>query len=195
MMDERYYENHKFENIKMDGELLENYEFIECEFENCIFEECVIQNCMFIGCRFSNCNIISIRAEYSQMKYSEFAKCNLIGINWHDLLPAGRIIEPVQKLTDCFLKYNSFINMSFMKFKFCGNVIQDSTFDECNIRESNFKGCRLEATQFSKCDMRKADFREAIGYLIDIYSNKMKEAKFSFPEVVNLLSGLGIKID
>ena len=68
-------------------------------------------------------------------------------------------------------------------------------FEECDLQESNFRNCRLEATQFFRCDVRKADFREAKGYVIDIPSNKLRQAKFSFPEVVSLLDSLEIKIE
>ena len=64
--------------------------------------------------------------------------------------------------------------MNFIKFDFAENIIQESSFDECNLRESNFSRCNLISTQFSKCDIRKADFRDAIGYFIDISSNKIK---------------------
>ena len=85
--------------------------------------------------------------------------------------------------------------MNFMHFDFSSNTIQESVFDECNLRESNFKGCRLERTQYINCDIRKADFRETNGYQIDIKTNKLENARFSFPEAINLLNCLGIKID
>lgn len=40
----------------------------------------------------------------------------------------------------------------------------------------------------------KCDFRESTGYEIDINTNMLKDAKFSFPEVVSLLDSLEIKI-
>lgn len=43
--------------------------------------------------------------------------------------------------------------------------------------------------------MEGADFRGAVEYIIDIKSNRLKGAKFSFPEVVNLLGALEIVID
>ena len=189
------YEDQKFEDIKLTEADIENCRFYDCTFEACTFEECTLQNCIFSECAFYNCNVISLKAVSTQMKHSEFYNCNLIGIRWHELLPAGKIMEPIRKLKECFLNYNSFIHMSFRKFDFSGNGIQNSSFDECRLMESKFQNCRLEATQFSRCDMRKADFRDAAGYQIDITTNKLKEARFSFPEVVNLLKVLDIKID
>lgn len=68
-------------------------------------------------------------------------------------------------------------------------------FDGCDLQESNFQNCRLEKTQFTRCDIRKSDFRNSSGYVIDIASNKLKQAKFSYPEVVWLLNSLEIQIE
>ncbi len=194
-MVDKFCENTVYEDLKLENERIEDYEFYDCTFKNCTIEECVLFHCSFIECRFIKCKVVSIKAVFSQIKYAEFEQCNLIGVNWHDLLPTGNIAHPISQLKDCFLKYNSFIHMNLRKFNFSLNSIQDSVFDECNLVENMFKKCRLESTQFSRCDMRKADFREATGYQISITTNKLKEAKFSFPEALNLLGELGIKID
>ncbi len=159
-MSERHYENQKFENLKLTGEIFESCRFADCEFINCTFDD-----------------------------------CNLVGIDWGELLPASAIGKPVSELRDCHLKYNAFTHMGFSKFDFSGCEILDSIFAECDLAESNFTKCRLEKTEFLECDLRKADFREATGYRMDIMSSKMKDARFSFPEALNLLNGLGIMID
>ena len=45
-----------------------------------------------------------------------------------------------------------------------------------------------------QCDLRKADFRDATGYKVDILGSRMKDARFSLPEAVNLLADLKIKL-
>lgn len=194
-MEETLYECETFENLRLEQKRIQNYVFFECTFINCIFDECTLTGCSFTDCRFLHCSIISLRTEHSQMKYSEFVTCNLIGIHWKKLLPVRSIAEPVRQLKNCVLKYNSFIDMSLGKFDFSGNTIQESVFDHCKLTESCFDSCGLTATQFTRCDMRKADFRNAAGYQIELSSNQLKEARFSFPEVIHLLNGLDIKID
>ena len=46
-----------------------------------------------------------------------------------------------------------------------------------------------------RCDLQKADFREASDYAIDPSANQMQGARFSFPDVVALLNGFGLKIE
>ncbi len=193
-MEQKYYENKTFEDLNMEYEQLEDYKLNNCIFKNCNFEECVLVNCSITECKFINCKIVSPKAEFSQVKQTEFDKCNLIGINWHDLQPAGNITDSIAKLNECIIKYNSFIDINFKKFNFSFNNIQDSVFEECNLVESSFKECKLELTQFAECDLRKADFQGATGYQISLTTNKLKDAKFSYPEVINLLSELSIRI-
>ena len=190
-----YLENEVIENVTLQREALEDLELIDCEFRNCAFEELTLNRCAFRDCKFVKCNIVGIRAKYSQMKNTEFYGCNLIGVHWGELMSARNVVGIMSKLSDCFLKYAAFTNMNFVRFDFSSNVIQESTFIECNLKESSFRGCQLERTQYTNCDMRKADFRDASGYQIDIQSNRLENAKFSFPEVIDLLNCLGIKID
>lgn len=194
-MKDTCYELQTFSGIKLTEETIENCEFIDCEFINCIFESCILTGCSFTNCNFSKCNVISLRTKYSIMKHSSFTGCNLIGVHWQDLFAAGGIAGPIKSLSGCVLKYNSFTEMSLRSFEFAGNSIQNTTFDQCKLMDSSFAGCKLEDTEFTGCDLQRADFREANGYHIDTFSNKLKNAKFSFPEVVRLLSGLGIKIE
>ena len=190
-----YFENKTIENIKLEGEVLEEAEFVDCEFRQCVFENCTLRRCNFKGCTFTNCNIISLKTKHSQSKNTELSNCNLIGIHWNELMPAGGIFDTIRKMSGCFLKYNTFMGMRFTKFDFSDNNIQESLFDDCNLKESNFKGCQLERTQYTNCDMRKADFRDTSGYQIDLLSNQLEGARFSFPDVVNLLNSIGVRVE
>lgn len=194
-MQETYYEEQFFKDKKFQGVTKEYCKFTDCNFENCSFEDCKIINCAFVNCKFYNCNIVSLALRYSEVKSAIFEKCNLIGVHWNELLPAGKYLHSLDMLKDCCLKYNTFTEMNFKKFDFTSNIIQESMFEECDLQESNFRDCGLEATEIYRCDIRKADFRGARGYVIDISSNKMKQAKFSYPEVISLLNTLQIKID
>lgn len=70
----------------------------------------------------------------------------------------------------------------------------ESLFTDCDLSHSQFCGCHLTRTEFFRCDLTEVSFVEAEGYLVDLATCKLKKAVFSFPEVVNLLNGLGIII-
>ena len=73
-------------------------------------------------------------------------------------------------------------------------IIVGSMFAKCEMQLANFKGVELHETEFYQCDLRKADFRDATSYKVDILGSRLKDAKFSLPEAVNLLADLKIKL-
>lgn len=194
-MFDKYFEGESFENLSLSEEILAGFEFVDCRFVNCSFENCKLVRCNFSECVFEKCTITDLKIEYSEVKFLEFNDCILIGINWSLLKSTGRFGSVLNKLSNCKLKYNTFSEMSFSKFSFSTSSITGSTFAECDLVGSSFAKCDLSDTEFIRCDVRKADFRGAMGYKIDVLSSKLKAARFSYPEVTNLLYSLGIKIE
>ena len=138
---------------------------------------------------------MAVKTEHTEVKYAEFTDCVLLGVNWALLLPDGWFASPISRLTNCKLKYNHFMNISFKKFDFSGSDLPGSIFADCSLAECSFNGCDLNGTEFYKCDLRKSDFRRATGYQVDILSCKLKGARFSMIEAVNLLRALEIKLE
>ena len=85
--------------------------------------------------------------------------------------------------------------MTLTRFDFSDCRFGDCTFDDCRLAGADFRGVPLGRTQFSRCDLEKADFREATEYIIDPTTNRLRGARFSFPDVVALLNGFGLKIE
>ena len=124
-----------------------------------------------------------------------FEDCRLNEIEWAPLMSNGAFPDPIHTLKECSLKYNTFTEMNFNRFDFSdGNEIVGSMFAKCEMQLVNFKGTELHETEFYQCDLRKADFRDAAGYKVDILGSRLKDAKFSLPEAVNLLADLKIKL-
>ena len=194
-MEDKYYECETFKEIIMRDATLSDCIFEECVFMDCIVETCQFSNCRFLNCEFVRCSVSDIKSEETSISHGIFKDCHLNGVDWNTLLPTGLLAEPINKVTRCELKYNVFKELNFKKFNFSGCTIIGSIFAECNLEQSEFKGCNLKETEFYQCDLRKTDFREAIGYQIDLITNKMKGSKFSAPEAVRLLGSLGIKVE
>ena len=73
-------------------------------------------------------------------------------------------------------------------------MLSECRFVRCEMQMVNFMGTELHETEFYQCDLRKVDFRDATGYKVDILGSRLKDAKFSLPEAVNLLADLKIKL-
>lgn len=194
-MDEQYEEDQTFEGFSLESGVLVDRDFVDCHFVSCTLTDCTLVRCSFSGCRFEKCRISNLKTEGSQMKFSEFSNCDLVGIEWQGLAPNGKFAGPLAKLQACRLTYNTFAELKLNKFDFSGAEITRSIFAKCELVEANFRACKLGETEFFQCDIRKADFREATGYQIDIMENKMKAARFSYPDAICLLDSLELRID
>ena len=69
-----------------------------------------------------------------------------------------------------------------------------------DLAETNMKGvslydCDLADATFERTDLTQADLRGAKNYIIDPDINKLKNARFSIPEVLGLLAKYSIKIE
>lgn len=189
------YQEQTLEGVRFAGDEIIGTEFADCVFRACAFESVRLTDCAFHACRFEGCRILSPHAERTELKHCEFDNCQLVGVQWADFVSPGGIAAPFDSLKGCVLKYGAFAGMKLAKFDFSGCELLACMFDECGLAGAQFKSCRLDGTQFTGCDLRKADFRCAAGYCIDPAANRLSAARFSFPEVVRLLDGLGIQID
>lgn len=187
-----YYEQQVIKDINLNSTTLSHSEFTECSFENCEIENIQVISCKFTDCTFSKCRIINPVFDNCSMTDSSFTDCCLFGINWNEL--SGGFLSPIEHLQNCQIKYNNFVGGIYPKFIFDDNDILESLFADCNLSHSRFCRCHLNRTEFFRCDLRGASFENAEGYIVDISTCKLKGAVFSFPEVTNLLSGLGIVI-
>lgn len=189
------YENQKYNNREYDNFSLEDSTFIECNFTHCSFYSCTLINCSFINCTFTNCTIADLKHKYTDGMNNTFISCRIIGIDWKDLEKKGSIALPFTILDHCSLTYNNFYKLKMNKYDFKESSLEGSYFTECQLKESNFRGCNLKGCSFTNTNLQGADFRFADNYAFEINTNYIKAAKFSFPEVVGLLSSLEIIIE
>ena len=194
-MDRKYYEGQSFQGLRLQEEVFEGLQFVDCTFTDCSLDACTLRHCDFSGCVFLRCRASALNAEAVQVKFGEGGEGGRCGISWGLLQPAGRFSEPISRMERCRLKYNSFSNLNLTRFDFSGSELVETIFAECKLSESSFHGCGLQNTEFFKCDLRKADFRDAVGYRIDVLNNTVKGARFSLPEAMRLLGPLGVQLD
>ena len=114
---------------------------------------------------------------------------------WGGLQGKSGVFQPFGKIKNCAFRYNDFSGMALNGFDWTGAELQQCTFDDTRLAGASFYGVRLGGTRFTRCDLQKADLRTAEEYAIDLETNKLKGARFSFPDVVRLLDGTGIVIE
>ena len=177
------------------GPELRDTEFIDCTFEGCRWNGVRVQNCTFSGCRVVRCQLSAVVFSFCLMKDAVMEGCAFRGIAWGGLQGRSALVQPFSRLKNCVFQYNEFAGMALAGFDFSSCEFRECVFDECKLTGAGFHGVPLGRTSFSRCDLQRADFRMAEAYAINPADNRMKGARFSFPDVVALLEGTGIQIE
>lgn len=193
-MTKEYYQGEVFDALD-PGALLRGAEYNDCTFKNCRWNGVRIENCSFLSCTFERCTWSGVVFSFSQMSDAWFSGCAFRSISWGGLQGRSALVQPFGKTERCEFRYNEFSGMTLTRFDFSDCRFGDCTFDDCRLAGADFRGVPLGRTQFSRCDLEKADFREATEYIIDPTTNRLRGARFSFPDVVALLNGFGLKIE
>lgn len=189
------YELQKFVKLNIESKRFENLTFSECEFDRCEFFENVLKRCTFKNCTFRKCVIVNNAFEFTTAAGNRFEGCTIIGLNWDKITQPHVLFMPFEKFENCVLKYNVFYKLKLKKMDLHGCDLQGSFFEECDLTEADFRDCNLAETVFTNANLMKADFRGAKNYVISPQDNRVRKAKFSFPEVLSLLKCLEIEIE
>ena len=193
-MAKEYFQGEVFDALDPGG-VLREVEYNDCTFKNCRWDGVRIENCSFLSCTFEHCTWSGVVFSFSQMSDAWFSGCAFRSVAWGGLQGRSALVQPFGKAERCEFRYNEFSGMTLTRFDFSSCRFGDCTFDDCKLAGADFRGVPLGRTQFSRCDLEKADFREATDYAIDPTDNRLRGARFSFPDVVALLSGFGLKIE
>lgn len=164
---------------------LSGYDFSEINFVGTD-----LKSSIFIDCKFTNCNLSNVSILNVVMRGVIFENCNLMGVNWTEARKGADI-----RLNSCKLDYGCFQDVDLRGVSFENSSIREADFSGANLCKANLNGCQLSGTSFVNSNLEKADFRNARGYYIDPKFAKIKEAKFSFPEVLCLIHALGAEVE
>lgn len=189
------YENETFENLQYEGDLIEDMTFADCVFRKCRIYETELRHCSFKSCTFQDCVILNNRYRFTDAIDNRFSHCSLVGMAWNDVERENNVMMPFSAFEECTLKHNLFISFKMKKFDFSDCDLQGSTFQQCDLRESLFRRTGLKDVNFQQNNLMGADFRDATDYGISLENNKLKKAKFSFPDAIRLLSATGIIVE
>lgn len=150
------------------------------DFSRAAFSECGFKNCQLTNNSLTNCKLQRV----------QFTGCKLQGLDFSQCHPfLLRLL-----FTDCLLFSCAFPQMDLQQTVFKDCSLKECDFVKTDLRKAEFDNCALPGTVFRECNLGSADFRTAREYRIDPNQNKLKKAKFSYPEVAGLLFGLDIEI-
>ncbi len=164
--------------------------------ESCLFEKCnlsglKLKQSTLSDCTFTDCDLSNLSVPNSRFNRVSFLRCKMLGIKWTD---ADQLLFSISA-RECNLSFSNFFGMKLKKTPFTDSKAQGVIFTDADLTEADMRKSDFEEAIFLNTNLSKADFTGAINYDIDILSNKVKQAKFNFPEAARLLRSLGIKIE
>lgn len=181
-----------YKNLKVTGQKFTNLSFEECTFSQCDFADAVFEGCIFAHSQFTDCNFSNAKFSGSRLDTARFLRCKLIGIDW-----ATAVTKWGLKLT--------FIRSDLSYSSFVGIDVSGSIMNRCKLHEVEFtdlvaKKCKFRRSDFlratfHKCHFKESDFRKARNYIFNPAENIVAGAKFSYPEVMELLNVFGMIIE
>lgn len=187
-----------FSGLRLEGAEVSGTLFEDCLFTDCRVQGLALRGCRFTGCHFEGCRVGGLQLDNVQAMGNSFEDCALLGLDWSALVDPRKQdlgFLPFDSLARCTLHHCVFFHLDLRKFSFAGCDLAGSFFEDCKLSGADFSDCLLRDAAFSHNDLSGADFRSATEYSFSIEGNQMKDARFSMPEAINLLYGLGLRIE
>ncbi|MEI8125904.1 MAG: pentapeptide repeat-containing protein, partial [Parachlamydiaceae bacterium] len=169
---------------------LQNHVYSYCTFDSCDFSEALLHEAKFCFCTFVNCNLSLLKLDGCRFQEVQFTECKIVGTEFFKCEKQFFSVT----FKNCSLQYCNFSDLDMSKTAFTGSKLRENYFTNTLLKSACFDDVDLSGTLFHNCDFTQADFSRANHYSIDPQANKIKKAKFSFPEVVGLLNGFEITI-
>ena len=178
-----------FNGLLLKGKAVTSGLFSDCVFRNCELTGVSFRFCKFSDCSFESCNLSLLKAPAALFSGVSFKTSKLVGVNWTEASwPKIKLAVPVS-FAGCMLNYSNFPGLSL-----AGTAMTGCTAKAADFREADLTGTDLSGSLFSNTDLSGADLTGARNYTIRISGNKVKGARFSMPEAIDLLYCLDIKI-
>ncbi|MCE2823756.1 MAG: pentapeptide repeat-containing protein [Saprospiraceae bacterium] len=162
------YEDCTFRHLDLSGTSLADYSFTDCQFTDCNLSNIAVSNTSFREVRFRNCKMLGILFEdcHTFLLEMSFDNCNLGMASFRALKLPGTV------------------------FNAC--ILHEADFSEANMKQAVFRDCDLLDAVFDYTELENADLVSARNYRIHPERNRLKGARFSYPEVEGLLAAFGV---
>lgn len=186
-----YYER-TFKSEDFSGQEIVAKHFSECVFKSCRFQEATLNRCRFTNCRFDKCDLSLVKVPKTSFANTTFENCKVIGVDWtQSIWFAGNLFCPVN-FQGSVISHSTFIGLDLHGILIKDCVAKNVDFREADLTKAVLVDSDLEGCLFMQTDLTQADFTHARNYSINPAANKLEKAKFSLPDAMGLLSGLGI---
>jgi uncharacterized protein YjbI with pentapeptide repeats len=125
-----------------------------------------------------------------------FEKSKLLGVDWTKADGMeDRRAPTALSFSECILDLSSFFGLNLRGAMIERCSAREADLTNADMRNAVCVGTNFEGAKFHGTDLERADLRGALSYVIDPRVNKVKGGRFSLPDAVALLRGLGVVIE
>ena len=96
---------------------------------------------------------------------------------------------------DSKINFSTFQGLKLKHLEIIGCTATECDFSEADLSFGDMKNSSFAGTNFERANMSGLDFRTSRDYVFDVRTAKIRGAKFSFPDVISLLTALGAEIE
>lgn len=189
------YQDLVFDALQQAKSCVRDCEFVQCQFRGCDFAAATLVGCRFIDCDFYDCNFNVVRFERCTMRCCQFQGCNVTGVNWTRLDWRSVNLAAPLSFIQCDLSYSVFQRLALPQLLLHECIVHEVDFSECDLTAADFHSSDLAGAFFRHTKLDKCNFQQAYNFAIDPTQNSVTAARFSSPEVLNLLAAFRIKVD
>lgn len=125
------------------------------------------------------------------MRNVTFLNCKVAGVDFSACRPLLFAVSFERSSLD----YAVFAKNRLKKTVFKDCSIREADFSEADLTGACFDNCDLSNTVFNRTNLSQADLRTSRNYSINLETNTVRKAKFSFSGIAGLLSQYDIIIE
>jgi uncharacterized protein YjbI with pentapeptide repeats len=183
-----------FRGLRLADTTIRDATFTDCVFEHGAFVGATFDGCSFNGCRFETCDLSLARLPNSRFMDVRFVDSKLLGVDWTAASRLARLALSVA-FERCVVSQSVFFGVDLRHVVLRDSIARQADFRNADLSDGDCSGTDFSGAKFADTTFTRADFRRAHGYAIDPLHNRLAKARFSLPDAVALLDGLGITLD
>jgi len=188
------YNGETFSRLDMTVAKISGSDFEGCTFDKCVFNEAVLTHCRFTKCRFVGCDLSLFKPQNCRFVDVEFVESKLVGVDWTAVgeTKTDRTLFSAS-FDQCVLDYGVLKGLPAKKLFKCS--AREADFTEGDLQEADCRETDFAGATFLRSDLRGANFVGARNYAIDVTRNKVRKARFSWPDAMALTAAFGVVIE
>lgn len=190
-MDSKYIDEQIFTNVDFSLEPLPIAEYEYCTFIGCNFSNANLTSIRFLETEFTDCNFSNAILGNASFQTVLFKNCKMLGLQFDACDQFGFAAS----FNTCQLDHSSFHKMKLNRSSFINCQMEGVDLSEADLKNSKLIECNLLHAIFQNTNLEKVDLRNSKSYSIDPELNRVKNAKFSLPEVIGLLDKYQIVVE